>query len=190
MMVEELTSPTTAKLPIRAFADHLRLGTGFADDGSEDVMLEICLRSALSAIEARIGKALIKRKFKWQVTRWHDGNAQAFPIAPIVEIHSVNIVRDEVEDLVSPNAYHLEKDSQRPIIRGFLPTIPNDGHAEIVFDAGFGSWAVIPPDLRQAVLLMAASFYENRSGETKVDGLPFAVSALLDRYRPMRLGAA
>ena len=59
MVLVELTTVPTGALPVTEFATHLHLGTGFADDGSQDAVLEAYLRAAMAAIEARIGKALI-----------------------------------------------------------------------------------------------------------------------------------
>ncbi|MEE9455222.1 MAG: head-tail connector protein [Paracoccaceae bacterium] len=192
MILEELTTPTVAKLPIREFGAHLKLGSGFSDDGSEDVVLEICLRSAMAAIEARIGKALIRRSFSWQITRWFEQDAQALPIAPVAEITSITLVSDAGSEVIDPARYGLEKDSQRPKLtaRGNLPNIPEGGYGAIVFDAGFGPWASIPADLRQAMLMLAASFYENRTGEARINGMPYGVAALIEGYRPVRIGGA
>ena len=55
MLVEETTVPAAA-LPIAAFKDHLRLGTGFSEDTIQDSVLEGFLRAAVAAIEARTGK--------------------------------------------------------------------------------------------------------------------------------------
>ena len=63
MVLTEQTAVPTAALPIQEFKDHLRLGTGFADDGVQDALAEGYLRAALAAIEGRIGKALIARDF-------------------------------------------------------------------------------------------------------------------------------
>jgi uncharacterized phiE125 gp8 family phage protein len=60
---------------------------------------------------------------------------------------------------------------------------------EIGFTAGFGAgWADVPADLRQAVMLLAAQFYETRhdAGDA-VAGLPLAVQSLLERWRTVRL---
>jgi uncharacterized phiE125 gp8 family phage protein len=54
---------------VAALADHLRLSRGFADDGSQDGQLESCLRAAASAIEARTGKALFRRRFALTLVR-------------------------------------------------------------------------------------------------------------------------
>ena len=52
MNLIELTTIPSAEIPVRAFADHLKLGSGFADDGSQDDLLEGYLRAAMAAIEA------------------------------------------------------------------------------------------------------------------------------------------
>jgi len=57
MLTEDTIVPTEA-LPIAAFREHLRMGTGFAEDTLQDGLLERHLRAALAAIEARTGKIL------------------------------------------------------------------------------------------------------------------------------------
>lgn len=189
MMLEELTAIATADLPVLVFADHLKLGSGFEDDGSEDAVLEVCLRSAMAAIEVRIGKALMTRRFQWELTRWGVDDEQVLPIAPVVAVNSVTLVdRGGVETVVDPAEYVLERDSQRPKIVGVLASIPDGGRVVLSFDAGFGDWDAVPADLRHAVLLQAASFYENRAGEGRVNEMPFGVSALIEAYRPIRIG--
>lgn len=190
-MLEELTAVATADLPVRVFADHLKLGSGFADDGSEDAVLEVCLRSAIAAIDVRIGKALMTRSFRWELTRWGEDGEQALPIAPVVAVSAVTLVdRVGVETVVDAASYALERDSQRPKIVGNLPSISDGGRVVLSFDAGFGDWGAVPADLRHAVLLQAAAFYENRAGEGRVNGMPFGVSALIEAYRPIRIGGA
>ena len=190
-MLEELTAVAAADLPIRGFADHLKLGTGFTDDGAQDAVLEVCLRSAMAAIEVRIGKALMTRSFSWELTRWGVDGEQVLPIAPVVVVSAVTLVdRDGLETVVDAAGYVLERDSQRPKIVGVLPSIQDGGRVVLTFDAGFGDWAAVPADLRQTVLLQAASFYENRAGEGRVNGMPFGVSALIEAYRPIRFGGA
>ena len=70
-----------------------------------------------------------------------------------------------------------------------LPPIAPGGTAEIVFRAGYGvAWSDSPADLAQAVLLLAAHYYEYRH-ETGLAGgcMPFGVSSLIERYRTVRL---
>ncbi|HEU0220838.1 MAG TPA: head-tail connector protein [Paracoccaceae bacterium] len=194
MMLIELEPPALGTAPVREFADHLRLGSGFADDGSQDALLDLYLRTAMAAIESRIGKALVARRYSWSVTRWREPQRQALPVAPVSVVETVRLISHlGIETLVDPSEWVLVPDSQRPCIAGTwnrdLPQIPEMGRAEIVFVAGFGPiWADVPPDLRQAVLLLAASYYESRSADEGREGaMPFGVQALLDPYRPVRL---
>ena len=83
MILVELTTVPATALPVAEFAAHLHLGTGFADDGSQDQVLESYLRAAIAAIEARTGKALIRRQFSWQLTVWRDAREQGLPVAPV-----------------------------------------------------------------------------------------------------------
>jgi len=192
MLIEETTVGVEA-LPLAVFKEHLRLGTGFADDGLQDGLLESFLRSALAAIEARTGKALIERSFSWTVARWRGVDEQVLPIAPVSAVVAVTMVdRSGTETLVDSESYVLRPDMQRPVLvatSGTLRTIPTAGTAKIEMLAGFGpDWSDLPADLAQAVMLLAAHYYEYRH-EVQYDGgcMPFGVSALIERYRTLRL---
>lgn len=192
MLIEETSVPSSA-LPVEQFKDHLRLGSGFSDDNVQDGLLEGFLRSALAAIEARTGKALLEREFSWTVTRWRDPCAQALPIAPISAIVEVALMdRVGAETLVDAARYHLGPDMQRPVlaaVSGNLPSIERMGSAKISMLAGFGpEWSDLPADLTQAVFLLASHYYEYRH-EVQYDGgcMPFGVSVLIERYRTLRI---
>jgi hypothetical protein len=59
-------------------------------------------------------------------------------------------------------------------------TVDSDGNVVITFDAGFANAADIPKKYKQALLIYAASLYENREGEVK---MPSAVVNLLASER-------
>ncbi|MGB3244642.1 MAG: head-tail connector protein [Sulfitobacter sp.] len=193
MLIEETPVPDTA-LPVDAFKAHLRLGSGFGQDDVQDGVVRSFLRAAMAAIEARTGKALITRTFGWTLTFWRDGDAQRLPVAPVVAITRVALVsRSGVETDVDAASFWLEQDAMRPRLRATgsaLPRIPKSGSVSITFDAGFGSsWDAVPADLRQAVLMLAAHYYDHRddmtSGERTV---PFGVSSLIERFKTVRMG--
>jgi uncharacterized phiE125 gp8 family phage protein len=195
MVLTEVSAPPLAAVPVRAFAEHLRLGTGFADDGSQDAVLELYLRAAMAAIEARLGRALLARDFAWTVACWREPASQPLPLAPVRAVASVTLVAaDGGETVVDPDAVSLVRDSQRPRLVGrfgrSLPAIPRSGHAEIRFTAGFGdTWDEVPADLRQAVFLLAAHFYDNRGDGGSIAGsMPFGVLVLIEAHRTARIG--
>lgn len=193
MLVEETQVPLAA-LPVTQFRTHLRLGTGFADDSLQDSVLEGFLRAALAAVEARTGKVLIERSFSWSMAAWSKGDGLGLPLAPVSAVTELALVnRFGDETVVSSGGYRLVADTHRPMVRAVgaaLPMIPSEGQAVVRFVAGFGAdWDDVPADLRQAVMLLAAHYYEYRD-ETKLGGgcMPFGVTSLLERYRPLRLG--
>ena len=175
--------------------EHLRLGTGFADDGSEDPLLELYLRAAMAAIEARIGRMLLAREFSWTVTRWREEASQGLPVTPVRSVGAITLVDAEgTEVSVDPEAWSVLRDSQRPRLVGrfgrSLPRIPRGGHAEVRFRAGFGeAWDELPTDLRQAVFLLAAHYFEYRADASQIGAsMPFGVLVLIEPYRSARIG--
>ena len=191
MLTEETPVPSLA-LPVEEMKDHLRMGSGFADDGLQDGLIETSLRAALAAIEGRIGKMLFQRRFLWVLECWRE-DEQALPVSPVSGIVSVTLVDAAGAEVVAAaTTYRLVKDLHRPRLVGkgmALPVIPSDGMAKVLFDAGFGAvWTDIPVDLRQAVLLLAGEFYEHRHDDgAQTAGLPFGVVTLIERWRTVRI---
>ncbi|MBL4808152.1 MAG: hypothetical protein JKY31_12840 [Rhodobacteraceae bacterium] len=196
MKLTETTPLVTADFPVAEFSEFMRLGSGFTDDGGQDVLLESMLRAAMGAIEMRTGKILIARGFNWQVYVWRrDRSAQVLPVAPVNAVSQIVLIDGVgVSTPVDSATYRLEFDGARPRVMPMgstLPEVPSNGSAVISFDAGFGIWLDVPADLRQAVFLLAANYYENRNDLVKATGqMPFGVLALLEPYRDLRLGAA
>ena len=193
ILVEETQVPEAA-LPIDALKRHLRLGSGFAEDDVQDAVLGSFLRAAMAAIEARCSKALITRTFVLTLSAWRDTGTQPLPLAPVRSINSVTLVDGfGVATVVDPSRYRLKADAFFPSLEpvgSALPTIVSDGAAEIRFEAGYGGDFIdLPADLAQAVLLLAAHYYEYRDETALGQGcMPFGVTSLIARYRPMRLG--
>ncbi len=193
MLLSELTTVSGATLPVQGLKDHLRLGTGFADSGMQDGLLEGYIRSAIAAIEGRTGKALLTRQFKLTLEDWRDGAEQALPVAPVTSIVSLTLYDvANVATVIAADRYRLVQDTHRPKLAssGFvLPQVPIEGRVEVVFNAGFGAaWTNVPPDLQQAVYLLAAQYYEHRNEFAEAQpGLPYPVQALIERWRTVRV---
>lgn len=195
MMLIEETAIADAALPVDQFKAHLRLGTGFAEDNVQDDMLKGFLRAAIAAIEARTGKVLIERMFSWSLNGWRDQSGEVLPVAPVMAIDAVTLTDAAgVESAADTVSYRLERDGQRPRVRpvgSALPSIAVGGTVKISFTAGMASdWGGLPADLGQAVLLLAAHYYEYRDETALGDGcMPFGVTSLIQRYRMVRFGA-
>ncbi|MDA7963415.1 head-tail connector protein [Ruegeria sp.] len=195
MMLIEETAIADAALPVDQFKAHLRLGTGFAEDSVQDEVLKGFLRAAIAAIEARTGKVLIERAFSWDLNGWRDRTAEVLPVAPVTVVDAVTVTDAAgAETVIAPADYRLEADSQRPRLRASgsaLPAIAPGGSVKIAFTAGMAAdWGNLPADLGQAVLLLAAHYYEYRNETALAAGcMPFGVTSLIQRYRMVRFGA-
>lgn len=193
ILIEETTVPDTA-LPLEPFKSHLRLGTGFSGDTVQDEVLRSFLRASIAAVEARTGKVLIERGFRWTLTAWRDQSVQVLPVAPVRRIRGLTLTdRGGQSQDVDASAYRFDADDTRPRVLASgvaLPVIPHLGEVALAFDAGMSTdWEGLPADLAQAVLMLAAHYYEYRHETSLGDGcMPFGVTSLLQRYRPVRIG--
>lgn len=187
-----LIPPDPEALPVAALRAQLRLGTGFADSTTQDAELAGFLASAIAVIEARTGKALLRRRLRMVLPGWRWLDAQALPVAPVPAVLEV-VLRDAagVAVPVAPGLWRLRPDRNRPQLLAtgvMLPAVPPGGQVEIVFEAGFGpGWGTVPADLAQAVLLLAAELYQARTGVRAE--LSAAVAGLIAAWEPVRLTA-
>ncbi|MEM6940555.1 MAG: head-tail connector protein [Pseudomonadota bacterium] len=193
MLIEETPIPDAA-LPLEAFKAHLRLGSGFGPADVQDAMIASFLRAAIAAVEARTGKAVLQRRFNLVVSEWHARDAHVLPVAPVEAVARVErVAADGTRTLVDPGSYWLQRDLQRPRLRasGSLPDVPDGGTLEMLLEAGYASaWEDVPADLGQAVLMLAAHYYEYRNDTGLSAGcMPFGVSSLIERFKQVRLGA-
>ncbi len=192
MMLTELTSVPDQALPLVELKDHIRLGSGFAEDALQDDLLRSYLRNAMATIENRTGKTLISRSFVWVLFEWRSTTKQPLPLAPVQEVTAVRLETPNGDEDPIESGWLLRPDSHRPLVvatGAALPTIPTDHAVKIEMLAGFGSaWTDVPADLRQAVLMLAANFYENRTDiGASSGGMPAGVQSLIEPFRTVRI---
>lgn len=167
-----------------ALAEHLRLPHA-APETEQTVELATLIRAATAAIERRLSTALVAQGWLWRTA----DPAHPLPLSPVISVDGVEIVG--LQDTRTPwTGWTLARDMATPRLaaRSF-PSIPTGGHVEIAFTAGYGPAPdAVPEDLRHAVTLMAAHFYEHRTAtDDPRTPLPLGVAGLLAPYRPIRL---
>lgn len=194
MILVEETALTDAVLPVAAFRAHLRLGSGFDLPASEeeDRALAGFLRAAIAAIEGRTGKVLLRRSYRMVLDDWRESDGQPLPLAPVGSVEEIVIEQPDGDAReVDATRWRLVEDAMRPVIRpqgGGLPSVPSGGRLVLRFTAGFADdWNGVPADLAQAVMMLAARYFEDRSDENARRTLPMGVSALIERWRAVRV---
>lgn len=182
-----------ADLPLAGFRAHLRFGTALPDSDLQDELLAGFLRAALVAVEGRVAKCLIERDFHWQLPDWPVEGGPLFPTDPVVKIGAVAHLSATVQrtDLSVENFYtaHTSRGSLLCVVPGHAPRLARGDSLRITFRAGMApTWGDLPADLAQAVMMLAAHYYEYRE-DTALHGgcMPFGVSSLIQRYAPLRL---
>lgn len=191
MDLSDDTTVPAAALPVAQLRDQLRLGSGFADDTTQDAALERYLRAAIAMIEGRTGKVLLHRTLSLRLRAWRDPRGQPLPVAPVAEVQAVELIDAAgAATPVDPARWRLHPDLHRPRLLpagAALPAIAPGGAVRVVFQAGFGpAWDDLPADLAQAVLMLAAQLYEHRTMPDAV--LPASITSLLARWREVRVG--
>ncbi|WP_194095840.1 head-tail connector protein [Marivivens aquimaris] len=193
MMLTEQTPVPAAALPVAQFKDHLRLGADLPEDGSGDAPLQSCLRAAIAAIEARTGRILISRPFTWVIGQWRNPSEQTLPVQPVSDVTAIRLV-DRSGSQTTASGFALAPGFRGPFLIALgleLPHIPAGGYARVELTAGYGeTFDAIPADLAQAVLMLAAHYYDFRHGQAVERAtFPPAVAAITARFQPIRMTA-
>ena len=190
MTLSDYTPPVETPVSTADLAAHLRLSSGFADDGSENAILDVYLRAAATVIERRTSHTLIERHVLWRLAERPSKPIHA-PTGPIFQIYSAALI-DAAGDVtpLDVSKLSLQQGVHPPRIDlTRLPQTGEGGHLQIGLGAGYGATPDdIPADLRQAVLLLAAHYYENRTqSEDDAGPIPIGVASLIEPHRPIRL---
>lgn len=184
-MLTETAPPVIGQPILDELTRHLKVPTPI--DEATNLDAESALHAAIAHLEAQLGLALIERSFVWQ-GRLVDGAHVRAPIGPISEIqalHRLSATGETVAvDLASVRLDPCDLRT-RVVVQQPITTV-----VQLTFTAGFGpEWSDVPADLRRAILMLAAHYFDTRHdvGESGVQTL-HGVAALIAGWRPLRVG--
>jgi uncharacterized phiE125 gp8 family phage protein len=195
------TTPATA--PALAVADaraHLRTAS------SDDAYLETLIAVATAWVEAWTGRALINRTYTYKLDRfpcaswclpqgrpWGNDQPIELPYPPLVSVTSVTYRDTESSTLTLSGSTDYELDlgsSPGQIIPRYGKHWPlaldHPLSVTVVYVAGYGaSDALVPPQIRHALMLLVGHLYENReaSSPIAVNTVPYGIEHLLMPWR-------
>lgn len=163
-------------------------------EADEDSLLDTLITAARLMIEAASGRMLIEQGWRILLDRWPEGGVIRLPLSPVRGIAAARVFDAAgLSQPVAPSSLVLVEGSDPPRIEiaGPLPQAGRSRSAiEIDLLAGFGATRdAVPAPLRQAVLRLAARWFEHRGDVVGQDAarLPAEIAALVAPYRRARL---
>jgi uncharacterized phiE125 gp8 family phage protein len=184
-----LQGPAIEPVPLADMKAYLRLS---GDD--EDALLSRLIAAARLAVESASGCELIAQTWRLSLDRWPRSGVVRLPLKPVLGCLAVRVFADATtSETLDPADYQLDARSS-PARLALSRAPPQPGRAasgiEIDIEAGFGAAAAdVPANLRQAVALIAARWFERR-GDDPAAGeppLPPEAVALIAPFRAPRL---
>ena len=186
------TAPTVEHVSLADAKLHLRI-----DGTAEDALINSLILTSRLHIETALGLALIAQNWSYFIDRWPSGRVLELPLRPVSAISAIRVyASDGSFETVAPSSYVTDVNATAPrVVLQTSAARPAPGRPangiEIAMTAGYGTAAAdVPQPIRQALLILAAHWYEHRE-VVELDGtatrVPESASALLASYRPVRL---
>lgn len=192
-MLVDLDPPAAGNEQVRALAAQLRLPAEHVDVPDGHARLARLVETAMQQVEARTGRALLRRRFEIRAERWPQPRCMPLPILPISGIEAFGLRdADGTETLGDLAAIRVDLLGPAPALvltpPARLPVARAGQTAFVRVIAGYDeSWRAVPPDLQQAVLLIAATLHDHGVADAQAAVMPFGALSLLEPYRRVRL---
>ena len=184
-----LTSPPAVE-PVSLVEAKAHLRVPHADD---DAYITTLISAARRLIEQRSGLRLINQGWSLFVDCWPDRPDLSLGLSPVSAISDIITFSDaDATSTYDAAHYYLDAATKpcRVVLRNgrLAPrgSRPVNG-IEVRFVAGFGATgAAVPQDLRQALLVIIAHWFQNR-GDAEANFPPLPALEIINTYRTMRL---
>lgn len=191
MKTQLITAPDRAALSTDTLKDHLRITSD-----SEDAYLSGLCEVATARAEDLTGQKFINQAWRLYLDQWPAGGVITLPFGTLQSVTSIKYKDQAGDESTVDAATYLVDPAAKPgrIVLAYnqawpTATLYESNPIYIDFITGFGAGvADIPAPLRQAMLLLAAHYYESREPivvGTIVSRVPETVDALLWPYRFM-----
>lgn len=187
-----LAGPVSEPIALAEARAFLRL-----DDTAEDAFVTTLITAARLHVEGVTGRALINQTWRLVLDAWPNNGAVRLPVAPFRSLVAVRAY-DEAGTAHTvgltqflPEAGSLPARLLLPPVVAGMPVLRRNLGLEIDFVAGFGpSGSDVPADLRQALLVLVAHWFEHRDAVVIAGSgalVPAGIDRLMEPYRQVRL---
>jgi uncharacterized phiE125 gp8 family phage protein len=153
---------------------------------AEDSLLEMYIGAAINEAENYTATAINKASFLIKTSAF--SNSYAIPLSPVQTINSIKYYNTAgtltVLDAAKYELRPLDKYQSEIYFKDFanIPAVQTNNASAVIFEVTTGyESATLPMAIKQAIMIMISSFYENRTDSVEV--LPKASTNLLSKYR-------
>lgn len=187
-MIKSTSAPAEEPITLAEAKGHLKV-----DFSADDSYISALIAAARQEVEQYCSISLVSQTFEQAFdgfpasTRKNPHQSLMLWRSPLVSVTSIVYI-SESGDSVTENSdnYAVDTHSQPPRISpvyGYSWQSAQDIPASVVvtFVAGYGDASDVPAPIKQAMLLMIGSWYDNR--EDSVYNLPTHSRKILDHYR-------
>ena len=183
-----VTAPAATPVTVEEFKIHQRISVD-----SEDTYLEGLIKSATNHLEAICNRKFITQTWKLFLDDWPGDAEIELPFGKTSSVASVTY-KDEngTEATFSSDDYTVDTDLiPGRVVIGYDKSWPtgdlfNVNPIAVTFVCGYGLAADVPDDIKHAIKLLVAHWYENREPVvvgTIVSNIPKTIDALIWTHR-------
>ena len=190
MTLKLITAPATEPVSASEAKSHLRV-----DTTADDTYIGTLITVARQNVESHLRRSLINQTWEVVLDAFPAGVIR-LPKPPLASVTSIKYTDDEGNESTYSSAnYVVDTDTEpgRVVLKSGQTwpavTLAAANGVRVRYVAGYGAaGSNVPQAIRQAILLVIGSLYENREDVLVAQGvsigvLPFGVVALLAPYR-------
>lgn len=184
----QIAAPAEAPVSLAEAKAHLNV-----DHDGDDTLITSLVGAGVAHLDGHagvLGRCLVNQQWRQDYRDWHWFHRLPFPDVSAVTVKYQDA--DNQEQTVSSALYEVIEDARGALV-SFRDVFTKPGlyddmiaPVSITLTAGFGDADDVPAALKQAILLLAGHWYENREavniGNITTE-LPMAVNALIAPYR-------
>lgn len=188
MSMTMTAAPAAEPVTLAEAKAHLRVD---ADD--ENAFISSLIVTSRLQIEAALGLALVTQSWRMALDEWPMDNVIELPLRPVQSVETLAVsVPGDTNVTLAPSTYIVDGTGApaRIVLTASLPAPHRTARGiSVDFTAGFGAASAVPQNIKHALLLLVAHWYESREphGDEAAAAIPDAVSSLLAPYRVVRL---
>jgi len=166
------------------------------DGADEDALIATLITAARLHLESVTGRALLTQSWRLVLDAWPAAGEVQLPVAPLSALTAIRAFDEDGDEHTIGLAQFLVEAGGAPArlvlpptVAG-MPVLRQRFGIEIDYVAGFGEAADVPQELKQALLVLVAHWFEHRDAVVIAGSgavIPFGFDRLIAPWREVRL---